>query len=197
MKFIALAWFCFALAVPADAQCVNGVCRQRVVAKQRIVQKPAVIQQQYLPQVSYQIGTHLQQNAVGTAVLRQSDEYQELQRLRGFRAAVELLAQQQAVGAIGGPAAGTPEEPEPLAEYTTKFPRIVATCGKCHSGDSPKGNIWLDGTVDILSAEHAELRDRIMRESWNNRMPPNKGLDDDTLGAIIGELYAERTEETE
>ena len=180
---LAVAVLSLASPPPVTAQCRNGVCRQ--VVKQQVVQQPAFIQQP----VAYRVGSYVQQQAVATASLRQSDEYIELQQLRGFRAGVEaMLQQQQATLPVE-------VEPPPAEEHARKFPTLVANCAKCHSGDEPKAGLWLDGSVDITTPAHAETRDRLLREIYNNRMPPKGGLTDERFGAVLSELYAEVEEQ--
>ena len=184
-EFHVVALLLTTFAGPADslAQCRNGVCRQRVVVKQRAVVVPQVV-----APVNYQVGAHLQSQALATSKLRQSDEYIELQRLRGFREGV--LAAQQAATQQATAAQPTPAEP-----HATKIPTLVANCAKCHSGKNPKGDIWLDGTVDLRHPDAAEKRDAILRAVYNGTMPKGKSpLDDQAFGSIIEELYAEQKE---
>lgn len=195
------------VAGEAAAQCRNGVCRapsrQVIVRKQVapvVVQKqasPIIVRQRVatVPATTYRVGSHLQRSAVATAELRESDEYLELQRLRGFREAIELLQREQA-SADQAAVFRTPR-PTPATEHAEKFPRLVASCGRCHGGEEPKGDLWLDGSVDILSPEHAATRDAIVRNAYRGTMPPEHALDDETFGTILAELYSERSEENE
>lgn len=160
--------------------------------------RQAVVAQPYYSPVQYAIGQQQQVEAMATYQFRQSEEYQELVELRGFRAGV--------LAAIGGNAAATVKSPDasPLPEpappaatnpppaavtFAERYPTLAARCAKCHMGDDPKGGIWLDGTVPIDGPDAADKRDAIATAIVNGDMPKNKPLSDAELGSALMELF--------
>ena len=170
-----VVWLCY--AVVADAS--------PVYRAQQIVAQP------YAAPIYYQIGQSVQREAVDTLQFRHSEEYIELQQLRGFKAGVE------AVTASGD----RPSSPAGLATKGGDNPAgaeqpasmLKATCAKCHSGDEPKGDLWLDGTVPLDGPDAAVKRDAIVRAIRTGHMPPKlpegERLSPETLDAIEDELY--------
>lgn len=93
-----------------------------------------------------------------------------------------------------GPAAppATPNAAQPgQFPHAAAIPTIVEHCAKCHSGNEPKGDIWLDGQVDLRDPNQFESRDRIMQAMINLRMPKGHQLTGEQAGEIVNELYAE------
>lgn len=171
----------------AYGACPDGtICSTRVDAKANIFTQPILAQP-----VQYQVGGHLQQQASATYQFRHSEEYQQLQFLKGFYEGVQSQKSSTVL-----PVKQAAQEPLAGEQYTKSFPTIVKHCASCHSGDNPKAGLWLDGSVDLRSPEAAAKRDKILRSVYNGTMPKNKGpLDDATFGSIFEELYAEPTEE--
>ena len=185
----------FSLNQPAQGA---AVCRQRQSFAHSYVQ-PVV--QQYAA-TYYAVGQQLRQQAADTYAFRQSAEYMDYLRLKGFEAGVAAMqsaAQQQTPQPPGQAAAAQDSEPSPApaskpSEPTpaSKYPVLAANCAKCHSGEHPKGDIWLDGTVSLDGDDAAAKRDKIVFQIWNGHMPPKQALDDPTVTSIIGELYVEK-----
>lgn len=150
-----------------------------------------IVAQPYAAPVYYQIGQSVQREAVDTLQFRHSEEYIELQQLRGFKAGVE------AVTASGD----RPSSPAGLATKGGDNPAgadqpasmLKATCAKCHSGEMPKGDLWLDGSVSLDGPDAATKRDAIVGAIRTGKMPPNlpegERLPPDVIDAIEDELY--------
>lgn len=189
---MAIVWACYAAIGTAAPVC--NVCR---------IQKQAVIQQVAAyppPAVYYAVNRAVQEEAAATLQFRHSEEYIELQQLRGFKAGVD------AVAAVSGdrpssPAglankkggdnpAGAEQPPAPPADpYAT----LKQTCAKCHSGETPKGDIWLDGSVSLEGPDAATKRDAIVAAMRTGHMPPTlkdgHRLDLEVREAIEDEIY--------
>ncbi len=188
---VAVAAIAFA-AMKAEA---GDVCQIRKVVH------PIVADYQ-LPLIAYRVALPLREEAVATHQLRHSEEYVELQQLRGYKAGVEAVSQSLQAGSRPPLQADTghpsqPEEgikpPEPPAPPQSPYPTLVETCAKCHSGNSPKGDIWLDGSVKYDSPEMAEKRDAIVQAIRTGNMPPTledgKRLPPEKLDAIEDEIH--------
>lgn len=181
-----------ALSLAGMAQ-AGTVCRvQKVVAHQQYVAP-------VLAPVYYQIGQSVQQEAVATQQFRHSDEYIELQQLRGFKAGVDAVASVSGDRPSSPPQpASHPGHPAATEEGQTTPPAPSAsmlqqTCVKCHSGETPKGDLWLDGTVSLEGPDAATKRDAIVSAIRTGRMPPNlpdgERLPPEKIDAIEDELY--------
>jgi hypothetical protein len=200
--FIAWGMLCLLIAMltncsPASGGevCRGGVCKQRVVAHQ--------VAYQAFPKVYYAVAANLQQQAVETHQFRASDEYGEYLELKAWRAGFEAARQptnnyqkQEELTAPEEipPQDQQPEPPQPSPElsFSGRYPAIETHCMRCHTGDNPKGGVWLDGSVDLSGPEAAEKRDTIMAQVWNGHMPKGKTLDDEALSDIVEELYGEK-----
>ena len=103
-----------------------------------------------------------------------------------------VTGEEQQGGPPEPPAAPLPPQ-DGEAPFAHLTPTIVANCAKCHSGDTPKADLWLDGSSDLRALAAGDKRDAILREVINQRMPPpGKGtLSAEDAGQIIGELYAD------
>lgn len=183
------------LAIPSrGATC--QVCRNPVVKQLAVQQHLAAVAPVY-----YQVAPYLQQEAAATQQLRQSDEYIELQQLRGFRAGVEAAARVHgspapvtpaAPAAKEAPAALEPEPGQPAASaFADRYPTIAANCTRCHTGDDPKGALWLDGTVTLEGPDAATRREAIARAVINDQMPDGRPLDHQTKYNLLTELLLE------
>jgi len=189
-------WWDIALAVIVVV--VVGLCYGALASiagaatcKNHLQVAPSYIAPLAAAPVYWQIGQSVQREAVDTLQFRHSDEYIELQQLRGFKAGVE------AVTASGD----RPSSPAGLATKGGDNPAgadqpasmLKATCAKCHSGDEPKGDLWLDGTVPLDGPDAAVKRDAIVRAIRTGHMPPKlpegERLSPETLDAIEDELY--------
>lgn len=197
------------------AAAYGAPCRQCV--RQQAVLAPSLA---YQPAVQYMIGQQVRAESVDVAAFRHSPEWQELQRLRAWKEGVRYGAQlrdQPAADVDPEPWTPKPEQPAddealplpgPLPEEPTgreptpapqgdrpfagQMPNIIAACSKCHQGDTPKGDLWLDGTTDLRGVDAAEKRDAIVRMLLNERMPPSgHTLGDEQFNGILAELYQE------
>ena len=201
---------CDAYAAPCK------LCRQQ----QKFVANYVAPSLAYTPSVQYMIGQQVRQTSVDTAAFRASDEYQEYIELRAWRAGFEARA---ALGAEAPPAPLTPKPEQPAEEladptfplpsplpdteptgpqptpadarFANKIPTLVARCSKCHTGNEPKGDLWIDGTVDLTTPDAAEKRDSIIRAVAHGHMPPSgqPPLSDAEFTAVLYELYPEET----
>lgn len=89
-----------------------------------------------------------------------------------------------------GPAPVEPPAPEaPLPSPV--YPTLAARCASCHSGEEPKGSIWLDGTVDLTGEDASQQRDAIVKALWLGHMPPEAPASDADVGKILSEIYVE------
>lgn len=189
LAVIVMAVVCFLYGALASIAGAAPVCRvQKVVAHSYIA--PLAV----APNVYYQVGQSLQREAVDTQHFRHSEEYIELQQLRGFKAGVDAVTASAVV-------AGGPPQPEqghpPVTEegqttpFATRYPTLAAKCSKCHSGDSPKGDVFIDGSVPLEGPDAAGKRDAIARSIVNERMPDGKPLDDQEQFNALVELFTE------
>jgi hypothetical protein len=187
--------------------CRSSVCAPNVV--QRIV-TPVYKQTIAYAPAYYRVGAQLQQRASDTYEFRQSAEYLEYLRLKGFEAGVQTVQSQPAAQAApthappSAPAAeaspqnlsphGPPAPPDASTppQGADRYPTLTANCAKCHSGDEPKGKIWLDGSVPLDGPDAAAKRDAIARMLWNGHMPPKKPASDEVVGQIFNEIYGEQ-----
>lgn len=144
--------------------------------------------------VYYQVGQSLQREAADTLQFRHSEEYIELQQLRGFKAGVDAVASVSGDRPTGPAGLATKGSDNPAGvEQPTVASMLKATCAKCHSGTEPKGDIWLDGTVSFEGPDAATKRDAIVSAIRTGHMPPNlpdgERLPPEKLDAIEDELY--------
>lgn len=175
--FIAALFAWLVLAVLLQAS--HGAQPQRTCRPPSITSAPLIASAKTYPLMRYRIGEELRSEAEATYAFRQSDEYIELQQLRGFRAGVKSMS--QAIAARSAPAAGEAAIPDVSRQgankgaepFVSPFPSLSQHCGQCHSGELPKGDIWLDGSVRYDSPEMAEKRDAIVHAIRTGRMPPS------------------------
>lgn len=194
MMFLLASLVIMLLGIMAGIANAGTVCRQQVVAHQYAA--PLVAP------VYYQIGQSLQREAVDTQQFRHSEEYIELQQLRGFKAGVDAVTA-SAVTTSGPPQpASHPGHPAateegqtttPATPFAARYPTLAAKCQKCHSGDLPKGDVFLDGTVPLDGPDAASKRDAIARAIVNLRMPEGKPLEDQEQFNALVELFTEPT----
>lgn len=170
----------------------HRVCRPAVKV-QRVVHHAAV-QQVVATPVYYQVGAHVQQQAQ----FHTTPEYDELLELRGFRAGVEAATRQQQTEPqsdappVEGTTQDAPAAPSPTPAVTDAFadryPTLARTCARCHTGDDPKGGVWLDGTDPLDDDELAA----IARAVVNGRMPKGHApLEPQTEYDLLVELFTE------
>lgn len=133
----------------------------KVVAQQAVVAAAVPY-----PVIGYQVGQHLQQQAVDEYGFRASPSQQRLTYLEGYYEASQRLTD-SGLGSAGPsrPATGCPaateggqtnggqcaepaaEEPPafsaPLAadSFAAQHPTVAAACASCHSGETPKGEL--------------------------------------------------------
>lgn len=184
------------------------VCRvQRVVS-------PYVAQLAVAPNVYYQVGQSLQREAVDTQQFRHSEEYIELQQLRGFKAGVDAVTASAVTTsgppqpATGHPATteegqntppATPELPvEPGSEkwvaFKEKFPITAATCAGCHgrkNPDKPDGDLFLNGDMTLEGQDGELRRFQMLKKVYNGHMPPGNPLSDEQYSAFQQEMLTE------
>lgn len=193
LAVIVMAVVCFLYGALASIAGAAPVCRvQKVVAHSYIA--PLAV----APNVYYQVGQSLQREAVDTQQFRHSEEYIELQQLRGFKAGVDAVTA-SAVTTSGPPqpATGHPATTEegqttmPATPFEARYPTLAAKCSKCHGGDSPKGDVFIDGSVTLEGPDAAGKRDAIARAIVNERMPDGKPLDDQEQFNALVELFTE------
>jgi hypothetical protein len=182
------------LGIMSSVANAGTVCRQQVVAHHQYV-APIVAP------VYYKIGAGLQQEAVATQQFRHSNEYIELQQLRGFKAGVDAVtASGLRTPGPPQPATGHPAATEegqtippapPVSDFAAHYPTLAAKCQKCHTGDTPKGDVFLDGSVPLDGPDAASKRDAIARAIVNERMPDGKPLGDQEQFNALVELFTE------
>lgn len=189
------------------------VCRNPLLAKQTLVAKQ-IIAPAY--PIGYQVGQAVRMEAMGTQYMRQSDEYQELLQLRGYRAGVEAAtagraehvnqapaplnrwlepesSQEPSSEGLPAPPSDQPSETQapPPGGFAARYPTLASTCSKCHSGDNPKGDFLLDETTRLDGPDADWKRDAIAAAVINDRMPKGKPLDDQTKYNILVEVFSE------
>lgn len=103
---------------------------------------------------SYAAPLAVQAEAAATNAMRQSAEYAELQQLRAFKAGFDAAQAQQQ---------------ETLPAPPAQASLLAETCAKCHSGENPKGDLWLDNTV-ILQDDQIT---KVIRAMRTGHMPPS------------------------
>jgi len=174
----------------------GNVCRVRLLDGVQT----AYAQPQIAP-VYYQVGQSLQREAADTLQFRHSEEYIELQQLRGFKAGVDAVAAvsgdrpsspPQPASLPGHPAATEEGQTTPTATpFEARYPTLAAKCSKCHGGDSPKGDVFIDGSVTLEGPDAASKRDAIAAAIVNGRMPKGGPLDDQTTFNALIEVFSE------
>lgn len=190
MAFLIAALVLMFLGILSGAANAGTVCRQQVSYAAPLVAP-----------VYYQIGQSVQREAIVTQQLRQSDEYLELLELRGFKAGVDAVTASavttsgppQPASHPGHPAATEEGQTTPATPFAARYPTLAAKCQKCHSGDTPKGDVFLDGTVPLDGPDAASKRDAIARAIVNLRMPEGKPLEDQEQYNALVELFTEST----
>lgn len=92
-----------------------------------------------------------------------------------------------------GPAAPqVPLENDARYPYRAQIPTIVAMCSECHSGATPEGDIWLDGSTDLRGVEARDRKIAIMEQIVNGHMPKNREpLTPEQHGQIEWELFGQ------
>lgn len=132
--------------------------------------------QHYLPY--YQVGQRLRDEAHDTYAFRQSDEYVEYLFLKGYRE-----------GVLDGRGAAPAEEVSgrPENDFAANYPTLAAHCTKCHTGDSPEGGVFLDGTDPLEGDDKAAVAAAIV----NGRMPKGNPLSPQDRLNALDELFAE------
>lgn len=198
--FIVAALILMFLGLLSSVADAAPVCSSRACVKQAAVIQQAVA----YPPVYYQVGQSAQREAIATAEFRHSEEYIELQQLRGFKAGVD------AVAAVSGDRPSSPaglankkggdnpagaEQPpaEPANGFAARYPTLAAKCSKCHSGDTPKGDVFIDGSVPLDGPDAAPKRDAIAAAIVNLRMPQGQPLGPQEQYNALVELFAETT----
>lgn len=150
--------------------------------------------------VYYQVGQSLQREAADTLQFRHSEEYIELQQLRGFKAGVDAVSGTLLAGsrtpsqpALLPAATGEGTEPPaaPADTFAARYPTLAAKCQRCHSGDTPKGDVFIDGSVPLDGPDAASKRDAIAAAIVNGRMPKGGALDDQEQFNALVELFTE------
>jgi hypothetical protein len=189
VKFRSSDWWDIASVVGITL--VVWLCYAVVASASPVYRAQQIVAQPYAAPVYYKVGQPLVQEATATLQFRHSEEYIELQQLRGFKAGVE------AVTASGD----RPSSPAGLATKGGDNPAgaeqpasmLKATCAKCHAGEMPKGDLWLDGSVSLEGPDAATKRDAIVGAIRTGKMPPNlpegERLPPDVIDAIEDELY--------
>lgn len=193
----------------------RSVCIQAVHQPAYAVQQVAVP----YPIAAYRTGQYLQQEATDTYQFRQSEEYIELQQLRGFKAGVESVTSSadrpsgppQPASLPGHPAATEgdllPEPPAPPVEaspeptgnlrwdaFKLRFPVTAAKCASCHgqkNPDAPEGDLFLNGDMTLDGPDGELRRFKMLAKVYNGHMPPKNPMDDATYSAFQAELLAE------
>lgn len=204
-----LLGYAIALIVAAIAMMFLGILSAQRANAGTVcrIKQQAIVQQVVAQPVYYAIGQSLRQEATATYGFRQSDEYIELQQLRGYKAGVEAVTISVAGSssplqdAPGHPAQpeGGPTTPPPAPSSAPQQPAAPAksvlqqTCAKCHSGENPKGDIWLDGSVSLQGPDAAVKRDAIVAAIRTGHMPPSlkdgERLPLETREAIEDEIH--------
>lgn len=78
-----------------------------------------------------------------------------------------------------------------MSAFAARYPTLAANCLKCHTGDEPKGDVFLDGSVPLDGPDAAAKRDAIATQIINLRMPKGKPLDDQHQYNALVELFSE------
>ena len=193
MAFLIACLVLMFLGLLSSVANAGGVCKQQLVAQQYAAP--------VLAPVYYQVGQSLQREAADTLQFRHSEEYIELQQLRGFKAGVDAVAAvsgdrpsspPQPASLPGHPAATEEGQTTPTATpFEARYPTLAAKCSKCHGGDSPKGDVFIDGSVTLEGPDAASKRDAIAAAIVNGRMPKGGPLDDQTTFNALIEVFSE------
>ncbi len=195
------------LGLLANVANAGGVCRQQVVAQQYAVP--------LLAPVYYKIGAGVEQEAADTLQFRHSEEYIELQQLRGFKAGVDAVtavsgdrpSSPSGLAMKGGDNPGGAEHPpvppaiEPSGNekwdaFRARFPMTSAKCAGCHgrkNPDAPDGDLFLNGDMTLDGQDGALRRFNMLTKVYNGHMPPKKPLTDEEYSAFQAELLIDPT----
>ncbi|MFN3586526.1 MAG: hypothetical protein ACK4UT_03390, partial [Moraxellaceae bacterium] len=73
-------------------------------------------------------------------------------------------------------------------DFAARYPTLARTCARCHTGDAPKGDVWLDGSDPLDDDELAA----IARAVVNGRMPKGHApLEPQAEYDLLVELFLE------
>lgn len=141
------------------AAACGTVCGNRVVA-QAYVQPYAVAAPVY-----YFVGAPIRAQSLLELQKQQDPDYQQFLEFKQWKEAQQHPAQAEAVT---GPTRGP----------------VSLVCGKCHSGNTPKGEFYLDGSPGM----RAEDITRAIRMIAEDKMPPKTKLSRDEKNALLSDL---------
>lgn len=164
------------LSFPADACERCGLFGNRCAFKQvQAVHVQQVVAPLVYPQVNYFVGAPIRVEAIVQQALRADPGYAEYQKFKAWQAG---QSQQQAKPEA--PMPSLPVEPQPA----TQFAMLTAKCSQCHSGDSPKKGLLLDGTAKLTCEQMAKA----MKAIQSGTMPPKAKLTPEESGYIFQDL---------
>jgi hypothetical protein len=176
---LALALIVGSASSVQGAPCVT--CRpQAVVVRQPYI---AAAKQAYIPYaappVNYYVAPWVQAQAQDAYHFRGSEERLELERLRGYVAAVQELTRREVANEPAEPQPGFDEPPpQPQAQQqpiptlpAATRPLVQMYCAKCHNQDKQAGGMWIDANAPMDGAEYDAKRGLIWRMLNEGKMP--------------------------
>jgi hypothetical protein len=154
-------------AMSADACQKCGLLGNKCALRQNVVVQQVVTPQVYYgaPQINYFVGQQVRVEAIVQQALQQDPEFAEFQRFKMWRSLAEQPATKPA---------------EPITPASV----LLAKCGQCHSGATPKGGITIDG----VTAMSCELKLKALRAVADGKMPPKDKLAPEDAGDVLQEL---------
>jgi hypothetical protein len=192
----------------ASARAGQPVCR--IHSRQAVVHH-APLQARFATYATpyfYEVAPELQGEAHDEYQFRRSPQYQELLELRGYARAVERFtgvaatASEEAEATEAAPAQPQKSAPAPATAaaeksavdpngFEARYPTLAANCMKCHTGDEPKGGVWIDGSDPFEPEDLARFAAAVV----NGRMPKNhEQLEAQLEYELLVELFTEHAD---
>lgn len=177
---LALALIVCSVSSVQAAPCVT--CRPQAV----IVRQPyiAAAKQAYIqyaaPPVNYYVAPWVQAQAQDAYHFRGSEERLELERLRGYVAAVQELTRREVTDEPAEPQPGFDEPPQQQVQPQAQLPPPVPAatrplvqmyCAKCHNEEKQSGNQWIDANAPMDGSDYDAKRGLIWRVLNEGKMP--------------------------
>lgn len=203
---VVMFWGLLASVADAAPRCSTGFC-----AKQAVVHQQVAVAAIPYPVVGYQVGQHLQQQAVDEYGFRASPSKERLTFLEGYYQAKQEELQPTDSGdrptgphqppseghdaTDGGqttpPVFSAPMPPTAPPAFAETHPQLNASCAACHSGETPKGELRIAEAVTAAQANaDANAILEIITPVAFRTMPQGKEMTDTQRVDAIAELLS-------
>lgn len=199
--------------IPASVADAGGF--RQATCGHHVVQQAAVVAAAPYPVAGYQVGQHLQQQAVDEYGFRSSPSQQRLTFLEGYFQAQQERLTVSGLGSAGPPrpVSGHPaateggqtcdgcqvedsstSEPQAFsapAAFATTHPKLAAACSACHVDEQSKGGFGIAKVVtEAKAAADCETILAMVDSIATGAMPKGNPLSDSERLAAIAELLS-------